>query len=64
MYSQARGGIYAEGYMDLQGPAPEDDRTLDYDERAIGNGWTKVGDDVTDGTTLSAINLVHSGPAY
>lgn len=64
MYSQARGGIYAEGYMDLQGPAPEDDQALDYEERAVGNGWSKIGDDVTDGAALTAVNAVHSGPAF
>lgn len=50
--------------MDLQGPAPEDDRALDYDMCVVGNGWSKIGDDVTDGAALTAVNTVHSGPAF
>lgn len=67
-YSAEKGGIYAEGYIDLNGPDPVDTDEYADEEHAAGAAFTRVGD-VVYGTTdandaLLQYNIANTGPQF
>lgn len=56
-YSQEKGGIYAEGYIDLNGPDPLDTDEYADQQHAAGAAFTRIGDTVY-GTQMSNDTLL------